>query len=166
MSAAHDSADPPIEPATRGRRVIAGVCVLVSAAYLAITLIDLQLGTLRRPGAGIFPLCVGAAFLLVSVVTLFRAGGFNIASLAANSEPTGKARLVRFCVLIAVYVGCLPVAGHAVSNMLLVTMCIRLLSSRSWPYALAVATILTAFIWLLFVVVLEVPLPRGLFAPR
>ena len=143
-------------------RLLALVVVAASGAYL-LSAWPLPAGTTARPGAGFFPLGVGAfgaVLALVWTVSVFRrAPASGAADRRAPGEGLGRVvatagSLAGFCLL-------LPYAGYPVAALVFAAVLLRWLGA-GWRSALVIGLASAALSYYLFGVVLSVPLPRGI----
>ena len=143
-------------------RLLALVVVAASGAYL-LSAWPLPAGTTARPGAGFFPLGVGAfgaVLALVWTVSVFRrAPASGAADPRAPVEGLGRVvatagSLAGFCLL-------LPYAGYPVTALVFAAVLLRWLGA-GWRSALVIGLASAALSYYLFGVVLSVPLPRGI----
>ena len=143
-------------------RAVTGVIMLaVSAIYLWQAL-HLPVGQMNAPGPGLFPLFVSAIIFVAGIVT-FGDGILMMRADTAYDLPLGWPLLRSLVVLGALLFLALllPVTGRIVTPFFTMLIVILTLSGRGWVHALLWSALLTAAIWLLFVEVLGVPLPRG-----
>lgn len=143
-------------------RLLALVVVAASGGYL-LSAWPLPHGTMARPGAGFFPLgvgAVGAVLALVWTVSVFRrAPASGAAEPRAPGEGLGRVvatagSLAGFCLL-------LPYAGYPVAALVFAAVLLRWLGA-AWRSALVIGLASAALSYYLFGVVLSVPLPRGI----
>jgi putative tricarboxylic transport membrane protein len=143
-------------------RLVALVVVAASGAYLFNGL-SLPIGTTARPGAGFFPLAIGAFGAVMALV--WTVAAFRRAPVVAAEEPgisgdargrvvTTAAALIGFCVL-------LPWLGYPVVALVFVTLLLRWLGA-GWRAAVVTGVTSAAVSYYLFGVLLDVPLPRGI----
>ena len=136
----------------------------LSALYL-VTALTYEMGTLARPGPGVYPLFVSFFFLLGSAGTLIAAlvrpvpGTFEL--------PAGAARKRVLLVLAAciAYVLLLPIVGYPLATIALILITLHGMGMPSWPTKAGLAIALTTASFVLFDIVLSVPLPMGMWAP-
>jgi len=143
-------------------RLLALVVVAASGVYL-LSAWPLPHGTTARPGAGFFPLGVGAFGAVLALVWTVRAFRRAPASGAADQRAPGEGRgrvvatagsLAGFCLL-------LPYAGYPVAALVFAAVLLRWLGA-AWRSALVIGLASAALSYYLFGVVLSVPLPRGI----
>jgi hypothetical protein len=139
------------------------VSLLVAAGYLVGTL-GMPRGTAEHPGPGLWPLAVGVAWIVISVLV--------IAEAAMSSEvggeielPTGRERrnVLIFVAVTIAFVVLLPTLGQYIAASLYAVAVIKLLGTMSWPRAVAFGVLLGAGISFAFITLLQIRLPVGLF---
>ena len=145
-------------------RLVGLVMLVVSGLYLSQAL-RMPVGSAARPGAGFYPLAVGAFACVVALVVVGLAFGRRPAAEAAEaSEDVPGARmhvgltiatLAGFCLL-------LPWIGYPLAALLFVAALLRQLGT-AWRGALLAAVISAEGSYYVFAILLGVSLPRGLW---
>lgn len=161
LMSAHPVSDSPEAPeGVRGRRIArwSAVAVLVAVSVVAIVFsIGYGLGTGTRPGPGLWPF-IAAVLMLGSTVVI------AITDTLDDYEPWGTesvrtlvalASLVVFAVLFTLF-------GFTVPAMLLMLLWLRMFGQMRWSTAAPLAVGGALALFLLFDVVLGVPMPRDL----
>ena len=135
-----------------------GLGLLLSAGYLAMAT-QLPLGEMDAPGAGLFPVLVGAVMLFASLSTVWE--GWKAAPAEGIEMPVGqdRARLFKLIVLLAVYFITMPWLGYSLSSWAFATLLMRLLSTLSLIRCAAYAAVMTGVIYFCFIYLLKVPMP-------
>lgn len=151
----------PWRPGGLARLVFDVVVVAIGIGYVVLAL-DLGVGTIEDPGAGLFPVvaglvCVGflAADLVRGVVTASRRG------LDPGSGRV-PARVWLILGAIAVYLLLVGVLGHALTAAVVVAILLALLGSRRWWVITLVGLAAGFGSDLLFTTLLGLRLPLGL----
>lgn len=143
-------------------RLLALVVVAASGGYL-LSAWPLPHGTMARPGAGFFPLGVGAVGAVLALVWAVRV--FRRAPAAGTAEPRapveGVGRVVATAGSLAGFCLLLPYAGYPVAALVFAAVLLRWLGA-AWRSALVIGLASAALSYYLFGVVLSVPLPRGI----
>jgi hypothetical protein len=145
-----------------GQRWAAGV--LTAFGIVAVVgASQLPFGSVTRPGAGFFPLCLATALTLVSAGVLLANLGGRAAEGAVSppSRPGGLARAATTLAALVGYALALETLGFGASTFLLVTFLFRAIEPRRWPVALAGAAITAVGCHVLFRIWLGVRLPAG-----
>jgi putative tricarboxylic transport membrane protein len=114
------------------------------------------------PGAGFFPLWYGAAMVLLSLVLVAR----TVMARPRGEEVALQWReLGRACACWAALVACIalmPLTGFIVAFALLAWFMVAVLAGQSQRVAITLAAGSAVAFYLLFAVLLDVTLPRGL----
>jgi putative tricarboxylic transport membrane protein len=129
------------------------VGVLLSSGYLHMTL-ELPMGEMDQPGAGVFPVLVAGILFVASVSALWE-GWRRRQNSPALDLPEGSDR-IRLIYFLAI-----PWAGFSLSSILFCMLLIRLLSTLSWKQCGLYAFLMTATLHLIFITALKVPMPIG-----
>jgi putative tricarboxylic transport membrane protein len=132
--------------------------LLLSAGYLHISL-DLPMGALDEPGAGLFPILVSAVMAFASAAAMWE--GYKAPTSDAIELPTGgdSARLVKLVLLLSAYFVAIPWLGYSVSSLIFCILLIRLLSDTNWMRSILYSIIMTAVVYVVFIYLLKVPMP-------
>jgi putative tricarboxylic transport membrane protein len=137
-------------------QVVSALVVLaigIGGAYLAY---GYGLGSLRRPGPGLWPFAV--SFLIAALAIMLLVVGRHL----DDAEKFTRASLL---VLAggATFVGLgllLPAIGFEIPAILLGIVWLRFLGGESWRSTIVIAVATTAAFYLLFLYVLKIPLPH------
>ena len=143
----------------KGRLVAACVGLLLSLGYLWQAL-QLPFGTESRPGAALFPVTVGIAFAVVSVLTAAEALRMRPEQVTLDL-PRGPV-LRKMLLVVAALVGLLvllPVLGLLPSGAAFSVVVLRIMGARSWHRAALYGCVLGAAVYLVFAVLLDVSFP-------
>ncbi|MBI5969056.1 MAG: tripartite tricarboxylate transporter TctB family protein [Deltaproteobacteria bacterium] len=147
------------------QRSVLGVnitALLLSALYL-VGALGYPMGTLDRPGPGLYPLFTGILLVIASIGSL-------VTNLLNQLEkkinfPRGK-DLGRVLTVIGgtiAYVLLLPYAGHLLASMAIVFIVLQTMGLPSWPLKIGFTIAIALGSFYLFDTLLSVPLPRGIF---
>lgn len=137
------------------------VGILLSSGYLHMTL-ELPMGEMDQPGAGVFPLLVAGILFVASVSALWEGWQRRENSPALDlPEGSDRTRLLKMIGLLLIYFLAIPWAGFSLSSILFCTLLIRLLSTLGWKRCLLYSFLMTAVIHLIFITILKVPMPAG-----
>jgi hypothetical protein len=137
-------------------QIVAALVVLaigIGGAYLAY---GYGLGSLRRPGPGLWPFVVSVLIAVLAVVLLV------IGRKLDDAEKFTRASLL---VLAggATFVGLgllLPTLGFEIPAILLGIVWLRFLGGESWRSTIVISIATTAAFYVLFLYVLQIPLPH------
>ncbi|MBI2203914.1 MAG: tripartite tricarboxylate transporter TctB family protein [Candidatus Rokubacteria bacterium] len=122
----------------------------------------LPFGSITRPAAGFFPMCLAVGLTLVAAAVLVR-------SFRERHEPTANAEASagRFArgaatlVALLVYAFALDAVGFGVATFLLITFLFRVIEPHRWIVALGGAAVTVAVTHVVFRIWLGVRLPIG-----
>ncbi|WP_245908767.1 tripartite tricarboxylate transporter TctB family protein [Mycobacterium neglectum] len=151
------------DPQRRGRMIFGAANLMVALGYL-IQALGMPRGTAEHPGPGLWPIAVGMAWVVISLLV--------IAEAAVSREvggqidlPTGVERrnVLMFLGATITFVVLLPFLGQYIAASLYAIAIIKLLSSLSWARAVAYGVVLGAGISFAFISLLQIRLPVGLF---
>lgn len=131
---------------------------MLSAGYLALAT-QLPLGEMDAPGAGLFPVLVGAIMGFASLATVWE--GWKTPHTHGIELPVGqdRARLFKLILLLALYFTAMPWLGYSLSSWVFALLLMRLLSKLSWWRCGAYAALMTGVIYFCFIYLLKVPMP-------
>ena len=114
------------------------------------------LGTLKRPGAGLWPFTVSMLIVVLSLVLLV------IGRRLQDSEKFTRASLL-VLIGLATFVGIavlLPIIGFEIPSLLLCVVWLKLLGGESWRSTAIVSLTTVVAFYLLFLYGLRIPLPH------
>lgn len=153
----------PLDSKRKGR-IVAGVTGLaVAIGYVAMSA-RLPSGTLAEPGGGAFPLAVGSAFAVVSFLTVVEAArGDTVSGSVALPRGVDHRRLLLLVASVLGYAVLLPFLGQLLASFCFVAASLRILSQLSMPRAAIYGAIVAGLCYGLFIVLLRVPMPTGVF---
>jgi len=116
-----------------------------------------------QPGAAIFPVVVGLILMFASLTTLWE--GWRIDRNERVDLPAGTdlRRLLSLIGLLLGYFLALSVLGQIISSMLFCALLMRSLSDLGWTRIAAYSLVISISLYALFVVILKVPMPRGIW---
>lgn len=144
-----------------GYFVTGSIGLLLSAAYLFLST-DYPFGTLDQPGARVWPTVVGAMTMIASLFVLWEA--WRMAPTEVFELPTraGASRVAIMVVLLVAYFAAMPYLGQWIASAIFCLLFMRLVSPLSWPRLIAASLAISTALQLIFVVLLKIPMPRGL----
>jgi putative tricarboxylic transport membrane protein len=139
---------------------VAPVVFLLVALWVCFEALQVPLGTFRMPGAGFFPLALGLALGLCSILLL----ALSLASPAFESTEGWPERRDVFylaaCVIAAVWL--FERAGFVLTMSLFLAATTRVLGRLSWLTAIVVALIGSIVAYVIFGRLLVIALPSGI----
>ena len=149
-----------------GRRdLISGIFWLILGLILSIWSTRYQIGTLIQPGPGFLALALGLLLILLSLILL--CGEMKRSSFAFRetslSHSEGHWRKVVYTVSVLILAAFFfEQMGYVITFFFLILLLMRGAGRQSWKRILLVAFLSTLGVYLVFVLLLEQPLPLGL----
>jgi hypothetical protein len=149
---------------TKKKDLIAGLFWLGIGLLLSIWSMSYPIGTLIQPGPGFLALALGILLILLSLIVLVRAIASSFAVREAPlSSPFGGWKKIAFTVLVLILGAFFfERVGYLLTFFLLVIFLMRGAGSQSWKKIFLVAFCSVLGIYLVFVLLLEQPLPLGI----
>ncbi len=149
----------------KDRETIGGVLLFLLGGVTAALSLQLPLGTIRVPGTGLFPLCLGT--LLMALSALFLAG--RIHAFRENGQgrkapcggETDAGQMMRFLGAAALSLLALPFLGYPLTTFLLLLFLLRTLGVPQGGVLVSLSAGAAAAAYVLFVQWLKIPLPKG-----
>ena len=121
--------------------------------------IDLGVGTLSKPGPGMWPLAAASLMTAAGIVTIAEAArGAIVESLRGSARPLLGVALAVLFVLLFSFVGVIS------ALIVTITLWARLLGRLPWRAVVLWTVLITAGLYLLFGVVISTPFPAPLTA--
>ena len=143
-------------------RVILGIASLgVSIGYTTGSA-GMPLGTPQQPGPGMWPLAVGGAWIVISLIVIFEAA-FTKQVQGDLDLPHGIYRrdVIIFAVATVLYVVLLPWLGQYIAGSLYCVALVKFLSRLPWWKAVLYGLVMAIGISWIFLNLLQVRLPEG-----
>lgn len=145
---------------SRSYVIFGGFGVIMSVSYFVASL-HLPFGRIEMPGAALFPAFSSVVLLIASITTIWE--GYSMDRSEKVEMPLGQSlrRLMYFIGLLAAYLLALPWVGDLVAGTAFAGLLIILLSKVGWKSSITYAFVMAATIHVIFVILLKVPMPRG-----
>ncbi|MGW4798497.1 tripartite tricarboxylate transporter TctB family protein [Nonomuraea sp. NPDC004297] len=137
-------------------QVAAALVALAVGVFGAVGSYALGLGRLTQPGPGLWPFAISVVIVVLSVVLLLTGRHLRDTERFSRSSlqtAAGVVSLVGLAVL-------LPVIGFEIPSLLLMFVWLRLLGKESWRSSIVISFGAVAAFYVLFVLLLQIPLPR------
>jgi putative tricarboxylic transport membrane protein len=110
-------------------------------------------------GDDTFPLIIGASLLLLGFYTIFVARWST--QFVQFPVSTARHKLVASVGTLVAYCLIMPYLGYTISTLIVSTGLFRVLGGYRWPVAFLIGGLTTGALFLVFVVWLAEPLPKG-----
>lgn len=147
----------------KGYLAVGAAGLLFSAGYLGMAT-QLAFGEIARPGAGVFPMVVGAMLAFTSLATLWEGWRTNTGERVELPAGQDRQRLLALIGSLLLYILVLPWLGQILASTLFLILLMRVLSEVSWPRVIAYSLAISLSLYGVFVLLLNVPMPRGILA--
>lgn len=141
-----------------------GLVWLAVGLFIVIgSVLSMDMGTLREPGAGLFPLITGGLVSLLSAIVLYKAFWGNRTerrSLRELWEGTGWRRVVYVIAALFLYTLLLKKIGFVLMTFLLMVFLLRSIEPQKWGLVAAYSIVAAVGSYVIFDRVLQVSLPE------
>lgn len=140
-------------PAYQTVGALVGLAIGLGGAALAY---EYGLGSLHKPGPGLWPFVVSVVITALSVILLVVGRGLTDSEAFTRSSVLpviGAVTFVAFGLL-------LPLTGFEIPALVLCVIWLRFLGGESWRNTLVISVVTTAIFYLLFLYGLRIPLPH------
>lgn len=151
-----DIIDDEVTPAGPIANVVVGVIPLLVGAAGVLGSIQLGIGEFTDPGSGMWPLVISSVIVACSIALLI--GGRRFWDAEAFSATS--LHVLYATASLIVYALALPYAGFEIPTILLVFFWMKVIGRERWPISIILPVAMTTALWLLFVLLLRIPLPR------
>jgi hypothetical protein len=143
--------------------VIGGSLLFIFGAATVYFSLQMPIGTFRAAGSGLFPLGLGVLLMGLSAILLIKS--CVQPRPLKKQTPSGAARsnqqLVLFIGAIALAALLLKQLGYPFMAFLLLLSLLRILGVKRWAFTLALSLLTATGVYALFVLWLQIPLPKG-----
>ena len=146
-----------------GRLGVGALGLILSSGYF-LEALRMPQGSADAPGPGVFPVGVGAAAIVISIVVVLEAVVSKTDSGSAEL-PKGKQRrdVLLFLGSLTIFILVLPILGQYVASALYMAIVLKILSTLSWLRCILFGfSIAIALSWI-FMEVLSIRLPAGIW---
>jgi putative tricarboxylic transport membrane protein len=143
--------------------IIGGIVIFLFGAVTTLLSVRMPIGTFRKSGTGMFPLCLGILLTTLSALFLFKL----FLKKRETHEKTDKAIeipgsmkiLIFFFGTVVLITFFLNPLGYPLSSFLLMLTLLRILGTKKWTLSLPLSFVTVCYF--LFVQWLKIPLPKG-----
>jgi len=144
--------------------IIGGVLIFLFGAVTVWFSLAMPVGTFRAAGSGLFPLGLGILLMGLSMILVVRS--WVVRKRVEEKEksfdvPLSSKRVILFTGSIALATLLFKELGYPLLSFLLVLALLRILGVTRWAYSLPLSFLTAAGAYFLFVVWLQIPLPKG-----
>ena len=136
---------------------------LIGVGYLFMAS-RLDMGTMDKPGAGVYPVFVGIILVIATAGTIVSALLQPIPGAIKWPKGVGLGRVLAIGAVTFFYALALEFVGYLICSAMVLLVCFHVMGMRSWPRKIGLTFFLMAFSFLVFDRLLRVPLPQGVFS--
>ena len=143
---------------------VGGVLIFLFGAVTAYCSLRMPVGTFRAAGSGLFPLGLGVLLMGLSAIFIVtsRVRSRRVKENRTPAEiPRSVAQVLLFMAAMVLATLLFKTLGYPVTSFLLLLGLLRILGVRSWGFSLPLSLVTAAGAYVLFVVWLKIPLPKG-----
>jgi hypothetical protein len=137
-------------------QVVGALVALAIGVGGAVLAYDYGLGTLREPGAGLWPFVVSTVIVVLALALLVAGRHLTDSEAFTRSSVLPVVGIITFIGLGAL----MPVIGFEIPSLLLCAIWLRFLGGESWRSTIVVSLATVAAFYLLFLYGLSIPLPH------
>ncbi len=142
------------------------LCFLILGIFYLIGSLNLGIGSAISPGAGLYPFFIGITLISLAL-PLFLLSLKQKEPQQSQEEgfPRGKdlKRVVALALTFGFFAIFLKPLGYWVCGTVLMGASLKLLGMNSWWKIVSISILTTAISYFLFVSLLQVPIPLGIF---
>ena len=135
--------------------------ILFGAAVVTYTIATLEVGSIHKPGPGMFPAVCGAGIVIVAGIWL--AGNLK---RKAGSHPfwtDGSWKVPSIAVvLMLLYTSTMEWLGYSLSTLAFLVVWQALIEREKWVKTMVISVLACLFMYLIFVYLLKVSVPKGI----
>jgi putative tricarboxylic transport membrane protein len=150
---------------TKRDRTAALIFFALGLGIIFYSLQNLELGTMKLPGSGFFPAISGACAVIFSLAWLFSARSRG--ARANESRPLWeKGDWIRPLMVVAItagYAAVIDFLGFVLTTFLFIVIWQFLIVREKWIKILIISLIGTASMYVMFQLLLKIPLPKSTF---
>ncbi|MFA6507318.1 MAG: tripartite tricarboxylate transporter TctB family protein [Treponemataceae bacterium] len=147
------------------RDLISSVIWMALGALFAVAAFNAGLTLKGKPGPGFLPFLTGIALAGVSLFVLIPALLRKEEESADSNAPAGGTKKVIFALAaLFAWAAALDFVGYLITTFLFMVFATRLMEPRKWWVSILIALLASVVSYLLFSVLLEVQLPKGLLS--
>jgi len=144
--------------------VIGGTLIFLLGAVTAYFSLRMPVGTFRTAGSGLFPLGLGILLMGLSLILFIK----SWVPSKSMEEKKPKHEVSRSAKQVILFLGAIVLAtflfdrlGYPLMSFLLLIALLRTLGVKRWAYNLSLSLLTATGAYILFVLWLQIPLPKG-----
>jgi putative tricarboxylic transport membrane protein len=147
---------------TKQERVAGWVFILFGLFVAIYSTSALKIGTVSQPGPGLFPLICGVGIVVLCILWQFKNRQNCLDSDPLWEDGNWKGPLLAVVIMFA-YAALMETLGYTLSTLIFLVSWQMLIEQEKWRKTAVIAIIGTASMYVIFVYLLGVALPDGIF---
>ena len=137
---------------------------LLFSLILCIESYRLNIGTIRYPGPGFFPFCVGLVMAGLSLIAIIQSvGKYEREEKSEHQEPFRWWNIAIILAAILVYALVLETVGFLICTFLFVSLLLKVVEPQSWKATILGGLIMAVSSDIVFNLILQSQIPSGIF---
>jgi len=144
---------------------VVGMVIFLFGAITTLLSLKMPLGTFRKSGTGLFPLCLGILLMILSVILLLKLFFQNKEALkkgkAAVEIPGSTKQMIFFLGTMVLATLFFNKFGYPLTSFLLMVALLGILGIKRWAFNIFLSFVTSVGSYFLFVQWLQIPLPKG-----
>jgi putative tricarboxylic transport membrane protein len=146
----------------RKKEVVSSLCWVIIGALISVGSVSLGLGSLRRPGPGMFHFIIGGAIMLLSAAHMGVEFHKESDNVKIWPHPGGVKRVISIFLILIFYAIALEHLGFILCTFVFLAAILKIVVRKRWGYVVLVGSSVSIFTYIIFKIGLEVNLPKGL----
>ncbi len=143
---------------------VSGIFWLIIGLVLSVWSTRYQIGSFAQPGPGFLPLILGLLLIFLSLVLLAKAKKTSPPTETAKPSSTARwGKVVYTVIILLATTFVFERIGYMITVFLLMLLLMQAGGLRSWKKVLLIAFGTILGVYIVFVLLLQQPLPRGFF---
>ena len=147
---------------TKQERTAGCVLILLGVAVACYSLSALQIGTTNKPGPGLFPFTCGVGIVILCAIWILSNRNSDMHSEPLWRKSQWHAPVIAL-VIMTIYASLMEPIGYLFSTFIFVIAWQIFIEREKWIKASIMAGVGTVVMYLVFVYLLGVALPEGMF---
>jgi len=145
--------------------IFGGIVIFLFGAITTFLSLRVPIGTFRKSGTGLFPLCLGILLMILSGIfvlkLLFKNKEAPKKGKAAVEIPGSTKQMIFFLGTMVLATAFFNQLGYPLASFLLLMVLLRTLGMKQWIINILLSFMTAVACYFLFVQWLQIPLPKG-----
>jgi len=137
--------------------------LLLVSMFVSAMSFKFGLGSLRTPGPGFFPFLIGLLLGCISLVMIVIPYEGSLKGRIPNERPSFGRNVLPTLIILFAYAFAMERLGYIISTSFLLLYLFKVTGSRRWFTSILMTLIVVSLTFLFFNLLLNAPLPKGIF---